>query len=180
MENIREWNPAEGMAFQGDVSLIPLAAGIVIDMSDEIAPVDCRLILQEGEVTGHHHAITLPRRGALENINVEVERLMSDALAGKIALPSARMFRDPKVAAEMQRRGILTRTDLIVGVLIIEMGPMALTHEEHDAIRNPAGTGRTVHPDLSVWGGGYSYQEGRYLVGRQVESAGAEERKVRD
>lgn len=110
-------------------------------------------------MTGHHHAITLLDRPAPEHINPEVERLMADALAGKIVLPSAKMFRDPAAAAAMVSAGILTRADLCVAFLIVEDGPMTVTHEEHDGIRLPTGA---------------------YYIGRQVESAGAEERRVID
>jgi hypothetical protein len=74
-------------------------------------------------------------------------------------LPSAKFYRDAKAAEQMRGLGILTRTDLVVGLLIIDVGSMVLRHEEHDGIRIPPGA---------------------YLVGRQVESAGAEERKVVD
>ena len=153
---VRDWNPAEGLALQGDVSIIPVPAGVRLTLSDEISPVENRLILQEGEVTGHHHAIDLARP---EPVNAEVERLMADALAGRIPLPSAKLYRDPGAAEQMRQLGILTRTDLVVALLVVEVGPMVLRHEEHDGIRIPPGA---------------------YIVGRQIESAGAEERVVRD
>ena len=159
---IRDYDPTKGMAFQGDVSIIPVPAGIAIDRSDEVPPVAGRLILQEGEVTGHHHAIALaerPARRELDEPDLVVESLISDALENKIALPNARLFRDPAAVDAMRERGLITRTDLIVGVLIVEAGPMCLLHEEHDGIRIPPGA---------------------YLIGRQVESAGAEERRVAD
>lgn len=162
---IRDFDPAKGCAFQGDVAIVPVPAAIAakLNRGEEIQPVHGRLILQEGEVTGHHHAITLERpvsrREPLANPSLEVERLMSDALDGKIALPSARMFRDQAIAEAMRAAGILTRTDLCVGILSVEVGPMTVTHEEHDGIRLPIGC---------------------YYIGRQVESAGAEERRVAD
>lgn len=158
--NIRDYDTKLGMAFQGDVSIIPIPADIAIDRSDEIAPMSGRLILQEGEVSGHHHAIALLERPAFDDTpSRAVEKLMADASAGKIPLPTAMLYRDPKAIAEMLRRRIITRTDLAVGVLVIEVGPMCLTHEEHDGIRIPPGC---------------------YLIGRQVESAGSEERRVQD
>jgi hypothetical protein len=159
---IRDYDPSQGMAFQGDVSIIPIPADIKINCNDEVSPVAGRLILQEGEVTGHHHAIALAERPApseLDESNLVVERLISDALANKIAIPTARLFRDQGIVDEMFRRGILIRADLSVGVLIVEVGAMCLLHEEHDGIRIPPGA---------------------YLIGRQVESAGAEERRVVD
>ena len=55
--NIRDYDPTKGQAFQGDVAIVPVPKGIAISEHDEIKPVAGRLILQEGEVTGHHHAI---------------------------------------------------------------------------------------------------------------------------
>jgi hypothetical protein len=159
MRSIKDYDSSKGFAFQGDVSIIPISADIAIDRSDEIAPTDGRLILQEGEVSGHHHAIDLRERPSFDKPSSAVERMMADASAGKIPLPTAKLYRDPTALAEMLRRQIITRTDLAVGVLVIEVGPMCLTHEEHDGIRIPPGT---------------------YLIGRQVESAGAEERRVMD
>ena len=151
--NIRDWNPAEGMAFQGDVSIIPVPKSVRLNLNEEIAPTEGRLILQEGEISGHHHAIDLKER------NDQVERLMSDALAGRIPLPSAKLYRDLSAAEQMRELGIITRVDLVVGLLIVEVSPMALRHEEHDGIRIPPGA---------------------YLIGRQIESAGAETRIVAD
>lgn len=164
---IREYDPKQGQAFQGDVSIIPIPDGIAISTVDEIAPVGGRLILQEGEVSGHHHAIDLrqkhfqaqPRESGDPLLATRDPKLQK-ALGGMAkAAWSARMYRDANVPAEMVRRGILTRSDLAISCLVVEGGPITVTHEEHDGIRLPVG---------------------RYLVGRQVESAGAEERIVAD
>ena len=45
---IRNYDPAQGQAFQGDVSIIPIPDGIAISTLDEIKPADGKLILQEG------------------------------------------------------------------------------------------------------------------------------------
>lgn len=153
--NIRDFNPADGCAFQGDVAIVPVPADLAtrLDRTQEIAPREGRLILAEGEVSGHHHAITLPPRSA------EADKLMADALAGKIAVPTAKLYRDPAMAEAIRKAGILTRTDLCIAFLEIEDGPFTVTHEEHDGIRLPAGL---------------------YYIGGQIESAGAEERRVAD
>lgn len=158
---IIDWNPAKGMCFQGDVAIIPVPEGITISRLDEVQPINGRLILQEGEVTGHHHAITLPKPQATAPVktSLAVETLMADALAGKIDLPTAKLYRDAAAAQAMVNAGVLTRSDLCVAFLIVEGGPMTVSHEEHDGIRIPPGS---------------------YYVGRQVESAGAEERRVAD
>ncbi|RXF72081.1 hypothetical protein [Hansschlegelia zhihuaiae] len=163
---IRDFDPSAGQAFQGDVAIVPVPAGIAIARTDEIAPVAGRIILQEGEVTGHHHAIALMERPEGEaatrpsmRTSKVAEGLMADALAGRIAVPTARMYRDRAAADAMVRKGVLTRSDLCVGFLVVEHGPMTVTHEEHDGVRLPVGS---------------------YYIGRQVESAGAEERRVAD
>jgi len=167
MTKIHDFDPKQGQAFQGDVAIIPIPAEVAIDRSDEIAPVDGRLILQEGEVTGHHHAIHLRVRGFRPDRPIVGDPVLATrssklrrAFGGKPAqMPAARMFGDPAAVQELVRRGILARADLAVGCLVVEGGTMTVTHEEHDGIRLPAGS---------------------YYVGRQVESAGAEERRVED
>jgi hypothetical protein len=169
--NIRDYDPTMGQAFQGDVAIIPIPADITVATIEEIAPVEGRLILQEGEVSGHHHAVDLrqkhfqmqPRESGdplLATRDLKLRKALGGAGAKAPAIVgTARMYRDASVPAEMVRRGLLTRVDLAVACLVIDGAPMAVTHEEHDGIRLPPGS---------------------YLIGRQVESAGAEERVVRD
>lgn len=171
---IRHYDPSNGQAFQGDVSIIPIPEGIAISTHDEIKPVNGRLILQEGEVSGHHHALDLRQKHFQTQLRETGDPLLATRdpqlkkMLGAMRKPDvkaeakpahARMYRDASVPREMVRRRILTRDDLAIACLVIEGGPMTVTHEEHDGIRLPAG---------------------RYLVGRQVESAGAEERIVAD
>jgi hypothetical protein len=166
--NIREWDPSLGMAFQGDVSIVPIPAGIKISTIDEIAPVNGRLILQEGEVSGHHHAINLGKRNFQSQPRETGDPLMvtrdpklrsAFGAASKKTAATARMFRDPAAVNAMVSAGIMTRADLAIGCLVVEGASMLLSHEEHDSIRIPVGN---------------------YLIGNQVESAGAEERVVLD
>jgi len=166
----RDYDPSQGYAFQGDISIVPVPDTIAIATTDEIAPVAGRLILQEGEVTGHHHAIRLPQpvrfrddgagagSGASPRIDT-ADPVLAAAFAAQPKVGTARMYRDQRAAEAMVRAGVLTRPDLVVGFLHVQGGPVTVTHEEHDGIRLP---------------------EGRYAIGRQVESAGAEERMVQD
>lgn len=158
--NIRDFDPTSGQAYQGDVAIIPVPAGWALDKSQPIPPVAGRLILQEGEISGHHHAIALLERPAGVVRSAAAEALMAEAIAGRIAVPTAALYRDDALARRMAGNdGPLTRSDLVVAFLLVEHGPMTVSHEEHDAIRLPPGL---------------------YLVGRQVESAGEEERRVSD
>lgn len=152
---IRDWNPSEGQAYQGDVAIIPMPSNISISKIDEIKPIDGNLILQEGELTGHNHAIYL-----LGNVTrFRDDGLARDLATSSKAVPTARLYRDRSAVDQMVGAGILTRSDLAVACLVVEGGPMVVSHEEHDSIRVPPG---------------------QYLIGRQVESAGAEERIVAD
>lgn len=168
--DIKDWSPAEGMCFQGDVAIVPVPAGIEISTIDEIKPIAGRLILQEGEVTGHHHAIDVSGFGRQRNFrpaDVAVADPFSAASpglrkrlsGGARAKTGVHMYRDAAAAQAMVRADILERADLMVGFLIVEGEATVVKHEEHDAIRLP---------------------EGRYYIGRQVESVGAEERRVAD
>ena len=157
---VRNFDPhLGGVAAQGDVILIPLSKGLALDRTNEINPVDGRLILQHGELTGHHHGITVPGFRS-QPVMFRDDALARDlAQAAPVATGTARMYRDDKLARSMVGKGILARADLCVGFLEVTEGPVVVTHEEHDGIRLPIGL---------------------YYVGRQVESAGAEERMVAD
>lgn len=164
--NIRDWNPADGDACQGDVIFMAIPQGIAISTGDEILPRDGRLIIQEGEVSGHHHAIALRARrfrpqAAIGDPVLQVrDTRLRKAFGGKTLRDgTARLYRDRNAVEALRRAGELTRTDLAIGLLIIEGAPVVVAHEEHDGIRVPPG---------------------HYYVGRQIESVGAEERLVED
>lgn len=157
MTIIKDYDPNKGQAFQGDVCIfrVPSKIAAKLNRADEIAPISGRLILQEGEFSGHHHVIKLPQPvmyhdGALA-------RDLTATAAPKVG--SAHLYRDPDLAAQLVRDDVLTRSDLCVGFLDVADAPMTVTHEEHDGIRLPVGL---------------------YYVGNQVESAGSEERRVAD
>lgn len=163
---IRDFDPSLGQAFQGDIAFVALPRAIKVEVGDEVSPIDGRLIIQEGEQSGHHHAIAIPSRNFKPTTEVgdPVLKMRSRKLRTAFGAPlsaagSARMYRDPGAVEALRRAGILTRADLAIGCLVVEGEPAVVTHQEHDGIRLPIGT---------------------YYVGRQVESAGAEERVVRD
>lgn len=159
--SIRDYDPASGQAFQGDVSIVPVPPKLATALStvDEIKPVAGRLILQEGEVTGHHHAVYFRDDGLARH--TEAADLTAGALAAAAITKagSAHLYRDQALASLMVSKGPLARADLVVGFLHVEGAPIVIRHEEHDGIRVPPGL---------------------YCIGRQVESAGAEERRVAD
>lgn len=151
---IVNWNPAKGDALQGDVCLFRLPDAIAVDTSDEVAPRDHKLILAEGEVTGHHHAIWF------QPAMFRDDGLARDmALAQSVPAATARLYRDPKAVQQLVACGELTTDRLAIGILVIEGDSMVLRHDEHDAIRIPPG---------------------RYYVGGQAEFDAAQMRRVAD
>lgn len=118
----------------------------------------------EGELSGHHHEIVFGSRhlarfrddGLARDLTVgtEVPRGEFAGYAGE-----ATFYRDDELMRELVRCGEFARADLLVGFLFVEGAPVVVTHPEHGGIRLP---------------------EGAYYCGRQIESAGAEERRVAD
>jgi hypothetical protein len=163
--SVRDYDPRDGQAFQGDVAFIPIPSDIAIATDDEIPPLHDRLIVQRGELTGHHHTIymfeDLPQTRDDGLLHAPV--LTSDENGAKprpmTRRATAHLYRDPTAARQMAQRGLLTRSNLAIGCLIVDGGAVIVRHEEHDGIRIPPG---------------------RYLVGRQIESAGHEQRFVQD
>lgn len=151
---IATWDPNKGDCYQGDICLFRIPDSIKIDKSVEINKKDNRLILAEGEVTGHHHSIWLRYEPAMfrdDAIAREMMTMESNAVAS--------LFSDPKAIANLVKAGELTSAELAIGILSVEGGTMLLTHNEHDAIRIPPGN---------------------YYVGNQREWDAAQARKVAD
>lgn len=115
---IVDWNPDNGDALQGDVCIFRIPDHIDIDMSKEIAPRDKKLILAEGEFTGHFHAIEI---------------------AAKTHTGIARLFNDQRAINALVKENLLTTTALAIGLLIVTNGSVVLKHDEHDGIRIPPG-----------------------------------------
>lgn len=92
------------------------------------------LILAEGELSGHHHAI---RFGS------SVPRFRDDALARDLKLAAkfgrARLYRDGEALISLLMAGILTTPSLCLGFLRVEKGAPPVTQDEHDAIELPPG-----------------------------------------
>lgn len=154
--NIIDWNPDKGDALQGDVCLFRIPDHINISTANEISPRDGKLILAEGEVTGHHHAIWTKYTSVT---HFHDEALARAEIANVESPPSAKLYRDDAAIRSLVEVKELVTADLAIGLLVIENGPMVLRHDEHDAIRIPPG---------------------RYYVGGQREWSAAEARRVAD
>ena len=151
-------------AAQGDLYLFRLTDDEAKRLKGEQIKVSARgsIRLLEGEVTGHHHEIVMDRAPeSADDAEADAEAIATTALALAKARSAATrgkaaLFQDNDLARNLPW---LLRQDLIIGFLVVSTGPVVLRHPEHDAIRLPEGT---------------------YYVGRQIESAGAEERVVAD
>lgn len=161
---IHDWNPDDGDALQGDVCLFRVPDHIEIDSSDEIAAKDGRLVLAEGEITGHHHAIwdrnppTMFREDGAGVSTADTAAMLKKATK-KTKAGTAKLYRDAAAIRALMRCGDLTTDALAIGLLVVEKAPVVLRHDEHDAIRIPPG---------------------RYYVGGQQEWDAAQARRVAD
>lgn len=154
---MKKWNISDGSPVQGDLRLERLSDDEAKGLRKGVVLKRCetgKMRLLEGKVSGHHHTIVgkYSLHGAANFRDDGLARdVEADTLHG-----SATLYEDRDLAAKLPW---LLRTDLMIGFLHIDGGPVALEHPEHDAIQLPEGT---------------------YYVGRQIESAGAEERIVAD
>jgi len=156
MNDIRNYDPADGDLCQGDVLLFRLPDGYIPAKTQPIAPRAGQLILAEGEMTGHHHAIWF-----------NPPQFRDDAMAraleaqAEVTQPhgEARLHRDDALVQRLVSGGQLMTAALAIGFLTVEGEPAVLRHQEHDPIRIPPGD---------------------YYVGRQQEFHAGEERRVAD
>lgn len=148
---------------QGDVEIFRIPDGIEVSTAHEIKPRNNRLIIAEGELTGHDHSISMRATMFREDGSGSgPSRTDTDAMIKSVVtkrMGTARLYRDPAAVQALLSAGKLLRTDLAIGFLIVDGGPVTLRHQEHDGIR---------------------LDPGRYYVGGQIESAGADERRVAD
>ncbi len=157
-----DFDPAKGQAFQGDVAIVAVPADLAagLNRSDPVPAEGGRLILLEGELTGHHHAVDVLERPAQKPKPVRAaDPGLVTAMGLRHEKGAPALFRDTALADRLVRANILARADLCVAFLTVEGGFVTVSHPEHDGIRLP---------------------EGCFYVGRQIESAGEDERRVAD
>jgi hypothetical protein len=147
-KKVVEWDPNKGVACQGDVVLVRLPDHFQTRNLFEVPPGAAGLILQEGEASGHMHAI----------INPQPAMLHDEALAR--SLPTSEKKDEPSKKSASARFYNTLETEQFaalgrgcekaaLGVLHVEGGSVKLQHPEHDTIQIP---------------------EGRYYVGGQLEA----------
>lgn len=117
---IRDYDPDTGMALQGDLVIAPVRPPHYLTGFEETPAVAGRLVLLEGEGTGHAHAIDL---------HAAPDRC------------GARLLRDPYLVRRLRKDAQfgLSREDLCVGFLLVEGASVVISHQEHDGIRVPQG-----------------------------------------
>ena len=134
-----------------------------VSLDQEISPSQGKLILQEGEMTGHHHHIDVMERPT-NKINPNwweefEDTSLREVFGTKRPEVSSKMYNGASIAESLVRDQILTRPDLVVGLLVVEGGPVKVQHQEHSFI---------------------GLMPGKYVIGRQIESVAGEERRVAD
>jgi hypothetical protein len=150
---------AKGAARQGDVLIWPLPAGYALSRQEKLPIKDGKIVLLEGELTGHHHSIGF----RLSAPTLFRDDAMAHGCLGDNAQTSmegtASLYRDVNLAQKLAQDGFLTTTQLCVGFLEVEDAPVTVTHQEHGAISVPPGL---------------------YYIGRQQEFSLGEMRNVQD
>jgi len=121
-----------------------------------VQPRDGKLILAEGELTGHHHAIWFHPPMFRDD---GLARAMEAQSQPAVRSAPAALYRDDGLVRGLVGDGLLTDGSLCIGFLVVEDAPVLLRHQEHDAVRIPPG---------------------HYYVGRQREFHAGEARRVAD
>lgn len=155
--------------YQGDIWFMALPDEWKVTFDQEIPVLNGKLIIQEGELTGHHHSIDVMDRPSTFREGMEIPKSeaprFKDTSLNKMffdkemVTPTARLYRGNNVATELVEKNILLRADLVIGLLHVTEGPVKVTHQEHNSV--------VLGP-------------GRYVCGRQIESVAGEERRVAD
>jgi len=156
LETIRDWDPDEGDLCQGDVLLFRLPKDIAPARTDIVQPRDGKLILAEGELTGHHHVIWFEPPMFRDD---GLARAMEAHSQPTVKSASAALHRDENVVIRLLYAGLIVDGSLCIGILVVEGAPVLLRHQEHDAVR--------ITP-------------GHYYVGRQREFGAGEAYLVSD
>jgi hypothetical protein len=129
---VRDYDPRQGQAFQGDLAIIPVPNDVAIATDEETRPVEGRLIFSLGKRNGCDHAISLGD-DLPGTAQAPVAQSGATAQTG-----TAHLYRDPAAAEQMVTRGLLTRS-IGINCLVVTGGAVVISHPEHDGIRVPPG-----------------------------------------
>jgi hypothetical protein len=158
---------------QGDINFYPLEAfgkkAADINRSEIIRTTDKRLLIQEGEITGHHHGCWfLPKPAYLKedgaghggNSAAITDDVLRRAASGELA--PARLYRDEALLSTLK----LDATAPVIGFLVADES-VTIRHASED------GHPTMEHADISLPAGGY------LVTGKREWTAG-DERRVED
>ncbi len=152
---IVNFDPNKGMARQGDIIIWRLPDGFELNTQHKIKERDGRLILAEGEATGHRHSIL----ARFEPVYFRDDAMAAASMAQFApTIGTATLYQDDGLT-QLLAKTYLVSANLCVGYLRVCGAPVLLEHQEHDALRIPPGT---------------------YYVGRQQEFSAGELRRVAD
>lgn len=161
---------------QGDINFYPLelfsTSAADVKRDNQLRAHAKRLLIQEGEITGHHHGVwfddVMDRPAqvapdAVEDLSAAkpiVDGLMARLVAGQLA--SARLYQDDELLKALK----LDAGAPVVGFLICDE-PVTIRHASE------AGTPTHEHADIKLPAGGY------LVTGKREWTAG-DERRVQD
>jgi hypothetical protein len=156
---IQYLDKTKGAARQGDVLIWALPEGYALSRHEKLPLKDGRIILLEGEATGHHHSIgfRLPTPSMFRDDAMAHSR--SEANTQECVAGRAALYRDESLARSLVQGGFLVTTRLCVGFLEVIDTSVTVTHQEHGSISVPPGL---------------------YYIGRQQEFSLGEMRNVQD
>jgi hypothetical protein len=154
------------MYFQGDIGFIPLSKlgqdRAAIDTSKPLRTTERRLLIQEGQITGHHHGVWfMPKPVMLHD--EALARSFETKAPLKVA---ATLYEDPAMTAKLERSGIVMPNAPVIGYLVAD---------EDVTIKHASEAGQPTgeHADVRLPNGEY------LVVGKREWSAG-DERRVQD
>lgn len=114
-----------GQKFQGDICFFKL------DKRKKLSSIAARIdkdghnmIIQEGEMTGHHHMI-------------QPVMFRDDGLARELesqVISKASLFSDPDLLNKLVKEGTITDKNLCIGFLKVTGKPAKVEHQEHDPV----------------------------------------------
>jgi hypothetical protein len=178
--------------FQGDVWLMHLdPKAVKITKEEEIRPVDGKLILLEGEMTGHHHHLQVGGADVMDR----PASGDSSAVSAKMAEDMKAMFNDSADVDTSTVKGMFTDKALASKFSGSTDAPVARMFKSPKTAQELVSKGILTRADLTIGlleieGGPMKvvHQEhspitlppGSYIVGRQIESVAGEERRVAD
>lgn len=127
---------------QGDINFVPMkafrsnrGANISINREKPLRQHSKRLLIQEGEITGHHHGVWFmpqPTKfredGAGSGGAAVADEMLKKTLAAKV---TATLYRDDKLTMRLTNRGLLRSGAPVIGYLVCD-ADVTIKHASED------------------------------------------------